>query len=33
MSELGPAARIYLEAGATVMRKGYESLYGLVRDY
>jgi transposase len=28
----GPATRIYLAAGATDMRKGYEGLYGLVRD-
>jgi transposase len=29
---LGSATRIYLAAGATDMRKGYEGLYGLVRD-
>jgi transposase len=29
---LGPATRIYLAAGATDMRKGFEGLYGLVRD-
>jgi len=29
---LGPATRIYLAAGATDMRKGFEALYGLVRD-
>jgi transposase len=29
---LGAATRIYLAAGATDMRKGYEGLYGLVRD-
>jgi transposase len=27
----GPATRIYLAAGATDMRKGFEGLYGLVR--
>jgi transposase len=32
MFGLGPATRIYLAAGATDMRKGYEGLYGLVRD-
>jgi transposase len=29
---LGPATRIYLAAGTTDMRKGFEGLYGLVRD-
>jgi len=29
---LGPATRIYLAAGATDMRKGFEGLYGLARD-
>src|SRR6201989_1601152 len=29
---LGAATRIYLAAGATDMRKGFEGLYGLVRD-
>jgi transposase len=29
---MGPATRIYLAAGATDMRKGFEGLYGLVRD-
>jgi transposase len=29
---LGPATRIYLAAGITDMRKGFEGLYGLVRD-
>ncbi len=29
---LGPATKIYLAAGATDMRKGFEGLYGLVRD-
>ena len=28
----GPATKIYLAAGATDMRKGFEGLYGLVRD-
>ena len=28
----GLATRIYLAAGATDMRKGFEGLYGLVRD-
>jgi transposase len=27
----GPATRIYLAAGATDLRKGFEGLYGLVR--
>jgi transposase len=29
---IGPATRIYLALGATDMRKGFEGLYGLVRD-
>jgi transposase len=29
---IGAATRIYLAAGATDMRKGFEGLYGLVRD-
>jgi transposase len=29
---LGPATRIYLALGATDLRKGFEGLYGLVRD-
>jgi transposase len=29
---LGPATRIYLAVGATDMRKGFDGLYGLVRD-
>jgi transposase len=29
---MGRATRIYLAPGATDMRKGYEGLYGLVRD-
>ncbi|MGB8846145.1 MAG: IS66 family insertion sequence element accessory protein TnpB [Terracidiphilus sp.] len=32
MFGLGPATRIYLSAGVTDMRKGFEGLYGLVRD-
>ena len=32
MFGFGPATRIYLAVGATDMRKGYEGLYGLVRD-
>ena len=32
MFGLGPATRIYLAAGATDLRKGFEGLYGLVRD-
>lgn len=32
MFGLGPATRIYLAAGATDMRKGFEGLYGLVRN-
>lgn len=28
----GPATRIYLAAGATDIRKGFDGLYGLVRD-
>ena len=28
----GPATRIYLAAGTTDMRKGFEGLYGLARD-
>ncbi|MGH9479276.1 MAG: IS66 family insertion sequence element accessory protein TnpB [Terriglobales bacterium] len=30
---LGAATRIYLAAGATDMRKGYNGLFGLVRDH
>jgi transposase len=30
---LGGATRIYLALGATDMRKGFEGLYGLVRDH
>lgn len=29
---LGPATRIFVAAGATDMRKGFDGLYGLVRD-
>ncbi len=32
MFGLGPATRIYVATGTTDMRKGYEGLYGLVRD-
>ena len=32
MFGLSPATRIYLAAGATDLRKGFEGLYGLVRD-
>ena len=32
MFGLGPATRVYLAAGATDMRKGFDGLYGLVRD-
>lgn len=32
MFGIGRATRIYLAPGATDMRKGYEGLYGLVRD-
>ena len=32
MFGFGPATRIYLAVGATDMRKGFEDLYGLVRD-
>ena len=32
MFGMGPATRIYLAAGTTDMRKGFEGLYGLVRD-
>jgi transposase len=32
MFGLGPATRVYLAIGATDMRKGFEGLYGLVRD-
>jgi transposase len=29
---LGPATRVYLAVGATDLRKGFEGLFGLVRD-
>ena len=32
MFGMGPATRIYLAAGVTDMRKGFEGLHGLVRD-
>lgn len=32
MFSVGPATRVYLAVGATDMRKGFEGLYGLVRD-
>ena len=32
MFGVGPATRIYLAAGTTDMRKGFEGLHGLVRD-
>ena len=32
MFGFGPATRIYLAVGATDLRKGFEGLYGLVRD-
>lgn len=32
MFGFGPATRIYLAPGSTDMRKGFEGLYGLVRD-
>jgi transposase len=32
MRRLGPATRIYLAAGVTDMRKGFEGLFGLVRN-
>ena len=32
MLAMGPATRIYVAVGATDMRKGFEGLYGLVRD-
>ena len=32
MFGLGPATRVYVAAGATDMRKGFEGLYGIVRD-
>jgi transposase len=32
MFGLGPATKVYLAAGSTDLRKGFEGLYGLVRD-
>jgi transposase len=32
MIGLGPATRIYVALGATDMRKGFDGLYGIVRD-
>ncbi len=32
MFGFGPATRIYLAAGATDLRKGFDGLHGLVRD-
>jgi transposase len=32
MFGLGPATRIYVALGATDTRKGYDGLYGIVRD-
>ena len=32
MFGLGPATKIYLSVAATDMRKGFDGLYGLVRD-
>ena len=32
MFGLGPATRIYVATGATDMRKGFDGLYGRVRD-
>jgi transposase len=32
MFGVGPATRVYLAAGVTDMRKGFEGLFGLVRD-
>ena len=32
MFGFGPATRIYVASGATDMRKGFNGLYGLVRD-
>jgi transposase len=32
MLSVGSATRVYLAAGATDMRKGFEGLHGLVRD-
>lgn len=32
MFALGPATKVYVATGATDMRKGFEGLFGLVRD-
>ena len=32
MFGLGPATRVYLAIGATDLRKGFEGLFGLVKD-
>ena len=32
MFGIGPATRIYLATGSTDVRKGFEGLFGLVRD-
>jgi IS66 Orf2 like protein len=32
MFGLGPATKVYLAAGATDLRKGFDGLYGLARD-
>jgi transposase len=32
MFGLGPATKVYLALGATDMRKGFDGLYGLLRD-
>ncbi|MCC6265613.1 MAG: IS66 family insertion sequence element accessory protein TnpB, partial [Bryobacterales bacterium] len=32
MLGLGPATKVYVATGVTDMRKGFEGLYGLVRD-
>ena len=32
MFALGPATKVYVATGATDMRKGFDGLYGLVRD-
>ena len=32
MFGLGPATRIYVALGATDLRKGFDGLYGIVRD-
>ena len=32
MFGLGPATKIYVALGATDMRKGFDGLYGMIRD-